>query len=263
MKLSTQDFSITSDDFKLIDWNEEEKNKIEEAKKLFPFEGYDLHYQLSKFLFYSNSFIESERHSPTRNKIKNRLETLKKRINKIPKHVSNITSALNEFNELSNILGIPQKKITRLLMKEGKFDEATLALINALNFFNEKNTIDIYFNIETINNAHHKVTHFFDNAIKSLPASKKGAPEKPHLKKLIQMLIKLYTEGTNQQAKCYWGENTPNEYTQDGDLKGKYVGEFYDFLIFIQPLLEERLKIFMGTPLSLGKSAQETLSEIR
>jgi len=238
--------------------------QIDKIKEDFNFLiDYDLHSHLSQLSIDIASLDEIERQTPTPKEMHTYLETIKKKISKIQIHAEDINNSLSKINEIQTLLDNTGTRITSFIAnKNPNYYKELNALRDAVDFFDFNNIPGLYIKLETIKSLSRTIPCIIEEAEKNLPAIKRGAPNKPFIKGIIQLLMKIYTEGTRREATCGYVSDL-GEYTIDGDILGKYVGNFYDFLVTIEPYITSKLNITLGTPNTLGKYTCEVLSELK
>lgn len=246
-----------------IAWCEDDLIQIEKIKADFSFDdNYDLHNHLAQLSIDSESLKEVERQTPTDKEKQIHLKELKNKIKKSKKHVDKICSALAEINKLQVLLENTGTTITSLIANKNHDNYTKIvALRDAVDFFDFNNIPSVYMKLEAIRSLSNIFPSIIEEAERNLPTIKRGPPNKPFIKGMIQLLMKIYTTGTRQETTCGWMSEL-GEFTEDADINGKYVGKFYDFLIAVSEIIKTKLNISMGTPNTLGKYTRELLTEI-
>lgn len=87
--------------------------------------------------------------------------------------------------------------------------------------------------------------------VKILP-DRGGRKEESRPKYIISQLLRIYIAGTNIKPKCGWD-----------DIQSHHVGEFYNYLIDLKPVLEKLNITLSATDKSIGQYSVEILSNYR
>lgn len=246
-----------------ISWNENELLEIQAIRENLNFNpNYDLHNHLAQLSVDSESLKQLDRQKPTPSEALAFLKKLNQMTSEANECVTTILKSLAAFDELRLFF---EKAGTSLTSEIANNRRENYELINSfrdtLDFFDFNNAPSLYFQLEQLKAITNKIPALFTIAEGNLPKIKAGAPKKPYLKGLIQLLMKIFADGTNEPVTCGWTD-TSDEFTENADVKGKYTGKFYDFLICVKPLIEPKLNISMGKNNNLGKLTREILTEL-